>query len=372
MGLTQVLASYAVRGAHVLVVETPGWWGVRAHLERAVAERGWRLAGSPADADVLAVCGRPGPELQETVGRVWEQLPGPRVRLDVATNEAVGPALEQAAADLADTAAHRADARRRPTSLRDGGDRASAVHGDHDEMAPSGISLASGGEDRDGLEMDVLHVRLGPVLMHWPAGLVLGCRLHGDVVMEAEAHWVDGGEYDEPLGAVLTGDESAALATAVRAAQRCDSITSLLALAGWSDAAVAARRVRDALLTDHDRAGEALDRLYRKVTRSRALRWSLRGLGRIDADAVSGFGLPSRLHGDVHDRLVSMLNAARAELAVAFEAVDVEDDGGPNDLQATLTALPHLVTGLDLAAARLVVASLDIHAVAARRGARHG
>ncbi len=55
------------------------------------------------------------------------------------------------------------------------------------EMAPSGIPLAEGGEDRDGLEMDVLHLPLGPVLPHWPAGLVLRCALQGDVVVEATA-----------------------------------------------------------------------------------------------------------------------------------------------------------------------------------------
>ncbi len=58
------------------------------------------------------------------------------------------------------------------------------------EMAPAGISLAGGAEDRDGLEMDVLHLPLGPVLPHWPAGLVVRCVLHGDVVAEVEVDHV--------------------------------------------------------------------------------------------------------------------------------------------------------------------------------------
>src|SRR5699024_11402590 len=51
-------------------------------------------------------------------------------------------------------------------------------HGGHGgmDMAPEGISLAQGGQDRDGLEMDVLHLPLGPVLPFWPAGLVLTAR----------------------------------------------------------------------------------------------------------------------------------------------------------------------------------------------------
>ena len=35
---------------------------------------GWRISLSPADADVLVVCGTAGPELTATVERIWEQL----------------------------------------------------------------------------------------------------------------------------------------------------------------------------------------------------------------------------------------------------------------------------------------------------------
>ncbi|WP_143553999.1 hypothetical protein [Serinicoccus sp. CUA-874] len=52
--------------------------------------------------------------------------------------------------------------------------------------------------------MDVLKVRLGPVLPYWPAGLVLHCSLQGDVVTEARA---------EVLGAAdEAGDETDARA----------------------------------------------------------------------------------------------------------------------------------------------------------------
>ncbi|WP_341241388.1 hypothetical protein, partial [uncultured Nocardioides sp.] len=63
-------------------------------------------------------------------------------------------------------------------------------HGDMDhgdmEMAPGGIPLAEGDDDRDGLEMDVLVHPLGPLLDHWPGGLELHTRLHGDVVAHVE------------------------------------------------------------------------------------------------------------------------------------------------------------------------------------------
>lgn len=47
MGLRQLLAAQAVRGARVLLVEAPGSWQVRARTERAVLQRGWSLALSP-------------------------------------------------------------------------------------------------------------------------------------------------------------------------------------------------------------------------------------------------------------------------------------------------------------------------------------
>jgi hypothetical protein len=326
VGLRELLTARAVAGAHVLVVECPGWWPVRVAVEQAVVTRGWRLALSPADADVLLVCGRPGERLAAAVELVWEQLPGPRARVAVTDGDAATE-LDRAAAVLADDAHQRADAReRRQEPVSQGG-------GD-DEMAPAGIPLAGGGDDRDGLEMDLLHVPLGPVLPHWPPGLVLRCVLNGDVVTEAEVEVLDGaGEPPFPTGAPEL----------VRAARRCDAAAGLLAVAGWDDAAETARRLRDALLADPDRDQVAgrLDRLRIRVARSWSLRWQLRGLGASD-DAEGG---------DVRDRLVGMLDAAAAALrGEPPRAADRRPAG---------EALPAAVAGLELAAVRLVVAGLD-------------
>ena len=88
MGLNEILARFAVRAATVLVVEVPGHGATRMELEEQLLHRGWRPAWTPADADVLAVCGTPGPELSELVDRLWEQLPGPRVRADITSPSA--------------------------------------------------------------------------------------------------------------------------------------------------------------------------------------------------------------------------------------------------------------------------------------------
>ncbi|MGI8947877.1 MAG: hypothetical protein ACR2FV_07880 [Ornithinimicrobium sp.] len=365
MGLSERLSRYAVRRAHVLIVEAPGSWVVRAHLERAALERGWRPALSPADADVLAVCGAPGPELSVVIERLWEQLPGPRVRVNPLDVAGVPAALNLAVERLRDTDRHREDARSRSAepdleSSSDGRedmdhedldhedlDHEDMDHGDM-EMAPDGIALAGSDDDRDGLEMDVLHLRLGPVLPHWPAGLVLRCTLQGDVITEAEGHLLDGGSAAY-LGAGATD-----------LAWRWDNIARLLALAGWEDTAARARRIRDAQLrTDWPRGSDAsLGAVRRQLARSRTLHWSLRGLRPLTAKDLQAHGFPEHLVGDTYDRLLSMLDRAvdAAESApgsVAELPVQQTPSMSPEPVAS-------VVVGLDLAAARLVVASLDL------------
>ena len=67
---------------HLLLAEAAGGSAVRLRVERLARERGWTIADTPADADVLVVCGAPG-ELEEHVRRLWDQLPGPRTEVRV-------------------------------------------------------------------------------------------------------------------------------------------------------------------------------------------------------------------------------------------------------------------------------------------------
>ncbi|CAN5697806.1 hypothetical protein BH09ACT8_BH09ACT8_32990 [soil metagenome] len=348
MGLTTALARLAARNPHVLIVEAPGAWQQRATLERRASRRGWRLADSPAGADALAMCGTPGPELTEAIDQVWEQLPGPRVRLALggdAGDDAVDVALDRASAEIVDTARHRADARQRAAEpevetgdmdMGDDMDMDEMDHGDMDmEMSPSGIALAEGGDDRDGLEMDVLHLRLGPVLRYWPAGVVVRCSLQGDLIVDAEAWAVDTDQLPSP---------ATPFDPRIEAARECDQLVSLLALAGWPHGATQARRVRDLLLAGDQQAAAQLDALRRTVTRSRTFQWSMRGVT------------------DGHTR---MLEQARAVLT---------DSAPPNDTTA-LSSLPERIIGCELATARLVIAglgTLELTDAAARPDGAHG
>ncbi len=371
MGLTGALARVAADRAHVLVVETPGAWRLRVRTEREALSRGWSLAVSPGDADVLVVCGVPGPGMREPLEGVWHQMPGPRVRAEIRSYAEVAASLDQVRADLRDTAHHRRDAAERLSAAdilggRDGTgdtdhgdmDHGGMDHGDMDhggmdhgdmDMEPGGIPLAGGGEDRDGLEMDVLNVSLGPVLPHWPAGLVLRCSLQGDVITHAGADLLDTDLLDTDL---LDTDQRGDAGHGPVAARRCDNVAAVLALAAWDDAAARARRVRDALLDGEQDVDGALAALGRSVRRSRLLRWSLRGIRPLSGEDLDRYGLPAHAAGDTWERLLGMLERLR----------EGADSGG--------TVLPDqvaaLVTGLDLATARLVTASLDIHTLAAR------
>ena len=309
MGLIDVLTSAAASRAHVLVAEAPGAFRDRVALERALDRMGWAVAESVADADVLAVVGEPGEAFAAVVEQVWAQMSEPRALVHLRAETEAEALLNEAR-----------------EQIRGGAARVAGGH-DHSAMMPDGIPLAEGAEDRDGLEMDELHLPLGPVLAHWPAGVVLRVTLHGDVVVDAEV---------EQLARPVAGKPDDAI---VRAARLLDAAGSVLALAGLPAESARARRLRDSCL-DGDRVGARdVARLGDRVGRRRVLRWVLGGL------AVEGS------HGgseQLHDRLMGLFERARAELA---------GEAAPRVAQGA-QALPTLVRGSDLAAVRLWVAAM--------------
>ena len=131
------------RGVHVLTVTTADGVPVRLAAERAVRALGWVLAWSPADADLLVVCGSPQDAELEVLDRVWRQLPGPRARVQLDGTENILDALAAAAATLEDRVAqerlaHEADMDAQ-TSGRGGEDM------DHEH-------IDSGGMDHEGMD----------------------------------------------------------------------------------------------------------------------------------------------------------------------------------------------------------------------------
>ena len=245
----------------------------------------------------------------------------------------------------------------------------------------AGLPMAERADDRDELRLDQLHVPFGPGLSDWPAGLVLRLTLQGDVVQGVQVDHLSVASghrppfWDEPWLRAAHGEEvTRGDAVRRRCAAHLDSAGRLLAVVGWDDVAVRCRRLRDELLSGASREGigGGLRRTVQRVGRSRALRWSIAGLGELPADRARAAGVtgPALVaDGDACDRLLMWLS----EVERGLEGLDdtrplaPDDRTGPRGRldgprppsQALLDVLPELLTGAEFACARIIVASLD-------------
>lgn len=461
MDLIASVRRAAFRRPHILVVATPAAVATRLAVERYVRERGWPVAGSPADADVLAVLGFPDDDLAQVVAVLESQLPAPWIRVDLATADEVQTSLDDAPARLAQwrpasrsgsllgnsesretrrnhepepgdgtdphhgghqgpeapaeaahsghggtehaeqefaapsghgEAPHAGQGEHGGHDMAGHGDHGMAGHGDqgmgghgghgghHEHMGPvAGLPMASRAPDRDGLKLDVLHVPLGPVLPYWPAGLRLSLTVQGDVVQEATAEMLGLQPrpalpfWDAPGLRALDGEAVALGDTARRrAAAHLDSVMRLLGVSGWYAAASRSAVLRDRLLADEPGGPLVadVDRLGRRVLRSRTLRRMTSGLGVLDLAAAQRLGVTgpaAAAGGDVWARLVQWLHAISADLVRVHDPSPVADVEGPRGRLdsaelpsvALLAALTSLVVGAELAGVRLIVASLD-------------
>lgn len=373
MGMSSLVARVATRRVHVFLVETPGWSLLRMTAQAAITTRGWVEAIGPADADVLLVCGPPDREFRELIDAVWEQVPSPRYRAIVGPGESLAVMLDTIPVALRNDAQQHADARHRRLRVDDnrGPDPAPTatehtdMSGDHDHSAdtppgddtsasdmtmgsndamdmdshgdmemdmdmdmsgPAGIALAGGGDDRDGLEMDVIHLTLGPLLTGWPPDLVLHCTLHGDVVADARVERLQSsGPGEQPPETVRLLDDA----------------TCLLLLAGWEPAAQEIARLRNDLFQtmNPQLVVSRLRRVTARVRRSRTLRWSLKGTTTLGGALV-------------RDRLLHWLDTAQGLLEdPAARPADPVPAPVPEDIRLA-------VIGQELAATRLIVAAL--------------
>ncbi|MGH4020971.1 MAG: hypothetical protein ACRDT0_17455 [Pseudonocardiaceae bacterium] len=205
--------------------------------------------------------------------------------------------------------------------------------------------------------------------------------LQGDVLQRAELEVLHAddpvaGFWGEPWRRAAAGEPvTTGDAARRRTAAHLDSLARLLAVAGWSDAAARARWLRDDVLAGAH-AGAVMPRLRRLARRlrgSRTLLWLTDGLGVLPAATAAAAGVAvstlraSRCGGDAHARWRSWL----ADIEQALP--DVDDTGplpvgsaaprgplaGDGHSAAVLDVLPGLLQGVELATARLVVASLD-------------
>jgi hypothetical protein len=312
---------------------------VRLAAEAELARRGWPAADSPADTDVVLVAGEVGPRLAEVVAAVWATVPAPRVLVRVESPGELPGALDAAVADLRGDGSKASllawNGRRAPSSRHPGSgatdDGAAFLPPDASNdapLAPTADPVMAGlaDTDRDDLALDVVHAALGPVLPHWPAGLVVHATLAGDLVTDARADVLDVPGPREPAGRRRTPRGPDHL--------RLDALVRVLGLAGADRAAARARALRD-----RDPAPGELTTFGRRLARSRVLAWTLRGIPLAATD-----------HVPVPEPTVE----ARVRALAA---------GLGGSLAPPVRPAPHraaaALVGLELGAARLALAAMD-------------
>lgn len=353
---------------HVFVLPWPGATSVRLATEAFLRENGWPISLSTADTDILLVAAPAGTDvpaqLSELADRVWGGVPAPRARLTVTDPLRVEHDLFEARTRLIDPTGQlqtKAEAGATGSPVHDKPQAAGGMeHGDmhHDGMGhgdmehggmetPAGLPLAGDGPDRDGLNLDVLHVALGPALPYWPAGLRLMLTIQGDVVVEADV------ERPEPAAVNSlwsSTDRSGPDGAARTGARKLDSLTRLFAVAGADRFALTSARIRDRLLAGAEPQSVAPDaaRLRRRAAHS-ALLVSMTRRIPLDPDGTL-HSLPAP--GDVARRWTRWLEDVATALAGGEVAAEP-------DAQTLLSALPRLVVGRELAEVRLIVAALD-------------
>ncbi|MGK2930482.1 MAG: hypothetical protein ACSLFO_13000 [Acidimicrobiales bacterium] len=273
----------------VFVALGAGAWGPVQDL-RARPEL--RLVDSPRHAAVLVVAGRIPAEHGEALARVHDQVPHPRcsiawsgeasaardgVVMTGGVDELVAEvvrAFEAVRRDLSSSSPDRLPDEE-PNEWRGVGPFGQGGEGMMGGT-PYGRSMAMTGDDRDGLALDQLRLRLGPFLAWLPPGVVLEVTMQGEVLQEVT-----------PRLAVPTSDDLGAPLTAadvdpVRAVLRWLALA--LHVHGLGALSQCAARLSCAGGDER-----AVHRLCRSVRRS-GLLWSVRGVGEIE-----GFG-------DVADR----------------------------------------------------------------------
>ncbi|MBD8080378.1 hypothetical protein [Cellulosimicrobium arenosum] len=328
------MARFSLARPHVLVVVGSDGRAAGSVVESALLGRGWPLARSPADADLLVVAGSPGAELAAAVELLWAQVPAPRSRVHVATSSDVEASLDAAARHLRAWEAQRSDdgpddpwAGQGPGTgghqhAGNDGSESGDGHGghSHDGMDVAGLPMASSAPDRDGLDLEALRVKLGPWLPGWPNGLVVEASMQGDVLSDVAVHWVD----DAHPGTV--GPQENAL----------DALVRLLTLTGPAPTLRRWRETRAAVRQQRPGAVAQAARSAHRLARSRVLAWSLGG-----GPALAGGNAADVLH-----RWCDVLSGG--------------SPAGGRDLVVDPQELATALQGADLAGARLAVASVVV------------
>lgn len=193
---------------------------------------------------------------------------------------------------------------------------------------PYGRPMAGRADDRDGLTLDQLPVRMGPLLAPLPPGLTLHVTLQGDVVqdVDVEDNPFDGVVAPAPAGLApflraVTEPVPVAELELARARHHLRWLARALAVHGLGALARRVLRLAGGLGPSD---GDAVDALARTVRRTGVLRWATAGVGVASAEALADAGA-----GPV-GRGVGLADDARGD-DPGYQALDFEphtEDGG--------------------------------------------
>ncbi|MDQ3964350.1 MAG: hypothetical protein M3277_10630 [Actinomycetota bacterium] len=263
---------------------------------------------------------------------------------------------------------------------------------------PYGRPMPERADDRDGLKLDFLPVRVGPLFAPFPVGLALDLKLHGDVIQEAtvenfaDASALTGSIFNRALRSPIPIREL----EVARAQSHLEWLSDAVAVAG---AASLSERILRFARRIAPGDGDDVRSLERSLRRRGFLGWNTRAVGIIEGDLLheitgpvaraSGLTVDLRADEDVYRRLgfepvmqadgdaaarwiQRLLEAAQA-LELAARAGD-ENVGGEGAIEsprgaltdqdrpsrATARLVASLIAGMEWGDAVTTIVSLDL------------
>lgn len=314
MGVRSALGRVAQR-APVPVFPVVGHGGrlvaARLRLDDRLA-----VVDSPRHASILLIVGTLPPALVDAVRRVHDELPHPRATAWLPVGDAIpsspidlmSDAIRVSELDVSVTlcervAELRSGARPSESDLLPDTDpvqwRGVGPYGQGGTGmtggVPYGRPIAARAPDRDALDLDVLHVRVGPLFPALPPGLVLEVTLQGDVIQDASVgpNPYDGRPHDDAIAPARIAEVELERARHhLRWASEALRIAGLPAL-GLRTLAFAER------LTPAQ--GRELERLATRIDRNLGLRLAHRGVGALNPEDLTGLGPSARAAGLADD-----------------------------------------------------------------------
>ena len=263
---------------------------------------------------------------------------------------------------------------------------------------PYGRPMAERADDRDGLKLDHLPVRVGPLFAPFPAGLALDVKLQGDVIEEAiiENFAAASASGDSTFDRALHTPVAIRELELARARSHLQWLSDAVTVAGCASLSERVLRLGRRVAPGD---GELIHGLERTLRRRGFLGWNTREIGVLPRDTLEGVTGPvarasgspadARIEEDAYRRigfepvvqdagdaaarwiqrvreteqaldLAARAGDARAGGSGSIESArgELTDRGGPS--LATARLVPSLVAGMEWGDAVTTVVSLDL------------